>query len=80
MFKTLSEFFLTWTNVLLVLIFIGFLKYGGKRYYQYNEDDFLFKFLLLTSFFRKTRLQVIKVKLFKLTAFLFSIFLCIHAV
>ena len=27
---------------------------------QYNEDDFLFKFLLLSSFFRITSLQVIK--------------------
>ena len=39
-------------------------KYGYRRLYQYNEDDFLFKFLLLTTFFRITRLQVIKEKLF----------------
>ena len=44
------------------------LLYGGGQYYQYNEDDFLLKFLLLTSFFRITNLQVIKEKLLNLTA------------
>ena len=48
-------------------------KIGGRRLYQYNEDDFLFKFLLLTSFFRITRLQVIKEKHFYLIASL-----CFH--
>ena len=43
------------------------LLYGGGQYYQYNEDDFLLKFLLLTSFFRIT-FQVIKEKIFNLTA------------
>ena len=25
-------------------------KYGGRRKYQYSEDDFRFKFLFLSSF------------------------------
>ena len=38
-------------------------KYQNKSMnHQYNEDDFLFKFLLLSSFFRITSLQVIKEK------------------
>ena len=44
-----------------------FLIYPGMRLYKYNEDDFL-KFWLLTIFFRFTSLQVIKEKLFQLTA------------
>ena len=47
--------------------------YGGRRSYQYNEDDFLFKVELLTRFFRIKSLHVIKEKLFKLTASL-----CFH--
>jgi len=27
-------------------------SYIGRRLYQYNEDDFLFEFKLLTRFFR----------------------------
>ena len=42
--------------------------YTGWLLNQYNEDDFLFKFWLLTSFFQFTSLQVIKEKLFYLTA------------
>ena len=37
-----------------------FITYSGRRLNQYNEDDFLFKIGLLTSFFRNTNLQVIK--------------------
>jgi len=37
--------------------------YGGRRLYQYYEDDFLVK-LLLTRFFLITSLQIIKDKLF----------------
>jgi len=42
------------------------LKYDGRRKYQHNEDDFLKKFLLSTSFLRITssQPQVIKEKLY----------------
>ena len=46
---------------------------------EYNEDDFLFTFWLLTSIFQITSLQVIKEIFFKLTAFLdfyFYVYLC----
>ena len=33
-------------------------SYSGRHLYQYNEDDFLFRFLLLTSFFKISNLQV----------------------
>ena len=26
--------------------------YSGRRFFQYNEDDIMFNFLLLTSFFK----------------------------
>ena len=33
-------------------------SYSGRRLYQYNKDDFLLKFWLLSSFFRAQSLQV----------------------
>ena len=52
--------------------------YSGRPLYQYNEDDFKKKVLMLTSFFRITsfNFRVIKEKLFKLTV---SIILCLCA-
>ena len=51
------------------------IKYGGRRFYQYNKDDFL------KSFFWITRLQVIKEKfLFNWQLIFDSMFLSIHAV
>ena len=44
------------------------------------KTNFLSKFLLLASFFRITSLQVIKEKLFLMTASLCFHFLCIHAI
>ena len=40
--------------------------YGGRRarFYQYNEDDFLFEVKLLTRFFRIKSLKVNKKKFF----------------
>ena len=35
------------------------LSCGGRRLQQYNEDDFLFKFKLLTSYCRIAILQAI---------------------
>ena len=48
-------------------------QYSGTRLYQYNEPAFLFMLWVFTSFFRTKILQVIKEKLFQLTASL-----CFH--
>ena len=45
-------------HLFLVKKYIRLFVDGGRRLCQYNEDDFLFKFKLLTRFFRITSLQV----------------------
>ena len=51
----------------------------GKRLYQYKEDDFYFKFLLLTSFFSNYKFTSNYREDFLLTAYLFFYVFCIHS-
>ena len=61
------------------LEFLHFITVVGDNI-NIMKTTLLCTILLLTSFFRITSLQVIKEKLFKLTASLCFHFLCIHAV
>ena len=36
---------------------IEIFSYSGRRFYQNNEDDFLYKFVVLTSFYNVTKNQ-----------------------
>ena len=49
-------------------------------YINTMKTTFLFKFLLLTTFFRITSLQVTKEKGFLIESFTWLLFLCYHAV
>ena len=47
------------------IMFFYYITYGGRRLYQYNEDDFLLIMLwLFTSVFQSACFHVSKVKLF----------------
>ena len=54
--------------MLLDLIFFDICDYRGRRFYKYNENDFLSKFMIINKLFSSKKFTSNQREVFQLTA------------